>query len=52
MVALPAHRMNMAPNTAQPWRLSLTNRPNIAVSANGISRIMKIERKSVRPLGF
>ena len=49
---MPTQTTNMMANTAEPWRLSLTMRPNVNANANGMTPIAHdldevVERRGV-----
>ena len=44
--------MNMMANTARPWRLSFTMRPNVNANANGMTRIAHVSTKLLNGVEF
>ncbi len=49
---MPAQTTNMMANTARPWRLSFTIRPNVKARANGGCRITHISTKLLNGVEF
>src|SRR6195952_116855 len=51
-VSIRPHSVAITPSSAAPCPPEPTMRPNVRVSATGMSSRKKISRKSVRPVGF
>ena len=48
----PTSKMNMAANTARPWRRSMTKRPKLNTHATGMSSSDRDCTRLVRGVGF